>query len=424
MVKREQGKLARLRARAESGDAAACFSLAAHFAWAAPRETVRWLRRAAELGHLDARATLGALHSKGRHVRRNPRAVARLLWEAAEAGSELARMDLDRSELDPDTQKELNRFRLRAASKGDVGAMYQLGSSYLRGRGGRRDPRRAARWLLEAAEGGHPKAWSGLDDLADEGFVAARVIVPLLRRAAAAGDPQAQLYLAWRLESAEGVRQNHAEAASWYRKAADQGEALAWLWLGHAFREGRGVRRSWPRALDCYRRAAARGVGHAFAWLIEYYDGQCEVPRNAGAVSAWLRRAEADAGHVDADVYVCLDDFYGYGFVDDPSKGSDPRRAVRWVQKGAAEGDPACMMRLGIHLFDGTGVPKDRRRALALYRRAAELGDSRAAYLLGACLLEGNGVRRDRRGARRWFERAAREGESDARRALAKLRRG
>jgi TPR repeat protein len=122
-----------------------------------------------------------------------------------------------------------------------------------------------------------------------------------------------------------------------------------------------------------------------------------------------------------------LDDYYGYGFVDDPDKSIDPRRAVRWVRKGAegaAENDPACLMRLGIHLFDGTGVRKNRRRALALYRRAAALEDSRAAYLLGRCYAEGQGVSRDRRRARKWLERATQAGETDARRALAKLRRG
>jgi TPR repeat protein len=81
-------------------------------------------------------------------------------------------------------------------------------------------------------------------------------------------------------------------------------------------------------------------------------------------------------------------------------------------------------VKLGIHLFNGAGVKRDRARAARLYRRASELGDSRAAYLLGDCYLEGEGVRRDRRGARRGFERAARAGDPDARRALAKLRRG
>ena len=154
------------------------------------------------------------------------------------------------------------------------------------------------------------------------------------------------------------------------------------------------------------------GEGDAFAWLVEYYDGRCGAPRNARAVAAWLRRAEAVARRGETDVYRFLDDYYGYGFVDDPEKGADPRRAVRWVRKGAAENDPSCLMRLGIHLFHGTGVSKNRGRALALYHRAAALANSRAEYLLGLSYSEGDGIPRDRRRAWRWFERAAAAGES------------
>jgi uncharacterized protein len=267
-----------------------------------------------------------------------------------------------------------------------------------------------------------PRGPSYLDHLADEGVVSARSVLPFLRRAAASGDADSQFALGLRLETADGVRRNCKEALRWYRQAAQHGEELAWLYLGHAYRHGRGVRQSWPRALRCYRRAAAKGQSDAFAWLLEYHDGHCGAPRNARVVAAWLRRAEAAASR-GADVHRFLDDWYGYGFVDDPDKAIDPRRAVRWVRKGAAKDDPSCLMRLGIHLFDGTGVKQDRERGLALYRRAAALGNARASYLLGRCYAEGEGVRRDRRRARRWFERAAKAGEADARRALAKLRR-
>ncbi len=422
-VKHEKNRRA-LRARAKSGDAAACCALAFQYAWSAPRRVVHYLRQAAELGHLDAQAYLGSFYAEGRHVRRDPRRAARLLWEAAERGSTFARMERDGLTFLPRaTQRELNRFRLRAAAQGDVGAMYELGSSYLHGRGVSKNPGRAARWLLEAAESGHDKAWSGLDDLADDGFVRARDVVPHLRRAARAGDAQAQVLFGWRLENAKGARRNRKEALRWYRKAVRQGRSEPWLWLGNAYRKGLGARQSWPRALDCYRRAAAGGESRAFAWLVEYYEGNCGAPRDARAVAAWLRRAEEAARRGGTDVYRFLDDYYGYGFVDDPAKATDPRRAVRWLRKGVAEGDPDCLMRLGIHLFNGSGVKKDLARALALYRRAAALGESRAAYLLGRCYAEGDVVPRDRRRARRWLERAARDGESDARRALTKLRR-
>jgi TPR repeat protein len=39
----------------------------------------------------------------------------------------------------------------------------------------------------------------------------------------------------------QGVPQDHAEAARWYRKAADQGNALAQFGLGLMYDQGHGV---------------------------------------------------------------------------------------------------------------------------------------------------------------------------------------
>jgi uncharacterized protein len=369
-------------------------------------EDVRWLERAAERGHVPAQKDLAWRYLRGIGVRPDMER-AKGLWERATGQV-------------PSSYVGLHRW---AAKRGDPAAMHELGCFALDGVGMRKDLRRAVAWLRKAAELGNLEAPSYLDLLARKGVVTARSVVPFLRRAAASGDGDAQLALGLRLENGEGVRRNVPESVRWYREAARKGEALAWLWLGHAYKDGRGARQSWARALACYRRAAAKGEGEAFAWLYEYYDGHQGVPRDTRAAAAWLRRAESAARRGETDVCPFLDDVYGYGFVDDPRKGTDPRRAVRWVRLGAAANDPACLMRLGIHLFDGTGVRQDRRRGLALYRRAAELGDERAAYLLGRCYLDGDGARRDRRRARRWLERAAKGGERGARRALARLRR-
>lgn len=399
----------RLQERSRSGDARACLALARDLEAFAPirrGEGLRWLRRAAELGDITAQRDLAWRSLRGIGVRPSMRRAVH--WWVRATGSD---------------RGGFVRLHRWAALQGHSEAMHELGFLLLRGIGTRKDVPRAVAWFRKAAELGSVEAASDLDLLAREGVIDARGVVPFLRRAAASGDPDSQLALGLRLDTADGVRRNRGEAVRWYRKAAQQGEGLAWLWLGHAYQDGRGVRRSWPWALDCYRCAAAKGDGDAFAWLLDYYEGRCGPPRNARAAAAWLRRAEAAARRGEADLYRILDDHYGYGGVDDPEKATDPRRAVRWVRKGAAENDPACLMRLGIHLFDGTGVKKDRRRGLALYSRAAALGNSRATYLLGLCYLEGDGVGRDRRRARAWFERAARAGETDARRALAKLRR-
>jgi TPR repeat protein len=54
-------------------------------------------------------------------------------------------------------------------------------------------------------------------------------------------DPVAQVYLGLSFDLGEGVAQDPATAAQWYRKAAEQDLARAQLYLGAAYLKGRGV---------------------------------------------------------------------------------------------------------------------------------------------------------------------------------------
>ena len=48
-------------------------------------------------------------------------------------------------------------------------------------------------------------------------------------------------------DDGQGVAQNYAEAARWYRKAADQGNASAQLNLGVSYYDGQGCCKITPR---------------------------------------------------------------------------------------------------------------------------------------------------------------------------------
>jgi TPR repeat protein len=58
---------------------------------------------------------------------------------------------------------------------------------------------------------------------------ALRAVRPLAEQ----GDADAQYYLGAMYEAGRGVRQNHAEAAKWYRKAAEQSHAEAEMRLNN-----------------------------------------------------------------------------------------------------------------------------------------------------------------------------------------------
>ena len=84
----------------------------------------------------------------------------------------------------------------------------------------------------------------------------------VLRRAEK-GDAKAQFDLGLKYENGEGVLQDYAEAAKWYRKAAEQGYAKAQFNLGTMYDEGRGVRQDFAEAAKWYRKAKDQGVANA-----------------------------------------------------------------------------------------------------------------------------------------------------------------
>jgi TPR repeat protein len=65
---------------------------------------------------------------------------------------------------------------------------------------------------------------------------------PPLRERAAAGDPEAQFSLGKNYEAGRsGLKQDYAEAASWYRKSAEQGNVYAQASLGILYHSGKGL---------------------------------------------------------------------------------------------------------------------------------------------------------------------------------------
>jgi TPR repeat protein len=64
-------------------------------------------------------------------------------------------------------------------------------------------------------------------------------------------------------EYGQGVAQDDALAAAWYRKAADQGNAKAQHNLGVLYNFGRGVAQDDAQAVAWFRKAADQGLADA-----------------------------------------------------------------------------------------------------------------------------------------------------------------
>ena len=69
-----------------------------------------------------------------------------------------------------------------------------------------------------------------------------------LKPLAAKGDPNAQFLLGMLYDAGNGVTQDQAVAASWYRKSAEQKHLIAQLFLGMLLYSGQGVKQDFKEA--------------------------------------------------------------------------------------------------------------------------------------------------------------------------------
>ena len=101
--------------------------------------------------------------------------------------------------------------------------------------------RKAAAAVVARAESAPPASLSETQKLAEQGNAAA------------------QFNLGSAHYNGQGVTQDYAEAALWYRRAADQGDAKAQFILGLMYDNGQGVAQDYNEAIRLYRNAAENG---------------------------------------------------------------------------------------------------------------------------------------------------------------------
>ena len=259
-----------------------------------------------------------------------------------------------------------------------------------------------------------------------------------------------------------GLRQDYADAAKFYRMAAEQGHAQAQNSLGFMYSWGLGVKQDNSEAQKWYRLAAAGGIAIARERLDRlqaaagrtaqtgtehstagnesadelyrkgrmYYYGQ-GVNLNYEEAAKWYRKA-AWLGHVDAEN--CLGTMYSLG----QGVRQDNEEALKWYRLAAAGGNvkagekaaaleeaAASRQRTRVELYQkaenyyyGHGARLDYAEAAEWYRKAAELGSADAQYSLGHMYQFGQGVRQSYRDAANWFRKAAAQGNAKARKRL------
>jgi uncharacterized protein len=157
-------------------------------------------------------------------------------------------------------------------------------------------------------------------------------VVSACRRRADQGFVGAQYNMGYLNYHGQGVPQNYAEAAKWYRKAAEQGDAHGQSVLGDMYSEGKGVPQSYADAAKWWRKSADQGdIGAQvhLGWMYDYGKGG---PQNYAEAAKWYRKA-ADQGNAYAQIG--LGNMYGAGH----GVTQDYVQAHTWYNLAAAQGD-------------------------------------------------------------------------------------
>jgi len=116
---------------------------------------------------------------------------------------------------------------------------------------------------------------------------------PVCQRAAAAGDPEAELALGMMYQRGNGVPPSTTDAFKWFRMAADQGSIRATNYLAWAYANGDGVKRDGAAAIKLFQKSADAGNAQGEYGLGMMYANGSGARRSDSLAVLWFRKAAA-----------------------------------------------------------------------------------------------------------------------------------
>lgn len=130
-------------------------------------EAVKWYRKAAEHGHLQAQYNLGICYANGDGVEKDMTEAVKWFREAAERGLAKAQYNLGYYyEIGEGVERDMTeavKWYRKAADQGIAEAQANLGVCYLKGEGVYENKNEAKKWFLKAAAQGNIPAQKNLE---------------------------------------------------------------------------------------------------------------------------------------------------------------------------------------------------------------------------------------------------------------------
>ena len=316
-------------------------------------EAAKWYQKAveyAEQGDADAQYSLGIRYELGKGVERSYEDAVKWYKKAAERGN-------------VDAQYSLG---------------FLFGKGYGKGNGAPQSEEEVVEWWKNVAkrergatqfDRGFCASWAEACSEIDRGTT-----VIWWRKAVDQGYLRAcaQFRLGFCYYKGQGVKQNDEEAIKWWKKAAGQGplRACAQFMIGLCYENGRGVKRNDKEAVEWYKKAAKQGYAEAQKALGNcYYYGIGGVAQDYVKANKWFRKAYKQGVYdIQRHLQACHDRMQE-AYHEKAEKKRYPK-----VLKAAKKGDADAQYGLGNCYFYGKGVAKNCEEAVKWYKKAAEQG--------------------------------------------------
>ena len=341
----------------------------------------RLLKKAADLGNVDAQFHAGLAYVDGINVDKDLNLAKHYFTLAAEQGDEASMFHLGDLENDP---KKTFEWYKKAASKGHAASQYYLGKCYVDGKGCDKD-----------------------ENLAFE----------QISRASLQGFSDATSYLGYMYYAGIGTIKNNDKAFECISQAYQQDpeDILILTWLGIFHMYGVGVEPDTKKARELLEKLKAinpiSNLDKEFEELnlLEEFEKE-ENPEALfniylkaqpyPEISTRILKKAADRGHAEAQFHM------GTTYFDEPDL------ARHYYLLAANQGYDGAML----HLGDMSTDPKD---AFEWYKKGAEKGYAPAQFLLGVCLRTGRGCPKDLELAFDYLTKALNQGYEQAKSTLA-----
>jgi hypothetical protein len=354
---------------------------------------------------------LADFYQKGIGTRKDETEATRIHWIGAEKGDAECQFVFGRELMEgvgvkKDTAAGITWLR-KAADQKLAAAEYLLHKTYAAGAEVPADLSESRKWLLLAAEHGHPDARA---DLAEEILHAkdrkrAKSVVNWVGSGALAGHGRSCNIMGFVHSVGFGVK-------------ADPVEAMAWRLICLTL-DVEADPRPWRidyNGLGEVDQAKAEQRAKELSGTRKYQSPFLPSPEELAAAKRDFEATRLLAEQGDAVAQHHLATLYESG----RGTRKDLTEAARWCRLSALQGYAAAQYSLGEMLSEGVAVAPDKKEAFAWHMKAALQGNVDAEYALSVCYQEGEGVQVDEQAAMHWRRLAAEHGDAYAQSNLGK----